>query len=180
MSRHGVIIKCGCYQGENHNSKGCFLKKMRIRPEDYVLNVPPVATRHLPADEVQLPEEISVNPTSQPTCFTQDSQQQSSQPSLLLSQMTSTMLMRMMEEVNYVNSAFCKLIHAPSITNIILLEGCTIWILLQSPCWASARLSLHQLKPTSATARSSYNCYQGSEGSCKKEEGSQSRQGCTI
>jgi hypothetical protein len=35
MSKHGVIITRSYCKKENHNAKGCYLKKMGIRPEDY-------------------------------------------------------------------------------------------------------------------------------------------------
>ena len=79
---------------------------MRLRPHDIVPDVPPVAEEesfhndnvHVPPYDVQLPEEIPMTANaSQPAMFTQDSQQDSSQPAMLLSQMSSTMLMRMMD-----------------------------------------------------------------------------------
>jgi hypothetical protein len=36
ISKHGVVIKCSYCKGENHNVRGCFLKKAGINPEDYV------------------------------------------------------------------------------------------------------------------------------------------------
>ena len=139
MSRHGVIIKCGYFRGENHNAKGCYLKKMRIRPEDYIPgDVPPVAAQ---SEDYNLPEEISMNAfASQPVMLTQDdqqgssqaamhtasTQQGSSQPAMLLSHMRSTMLMRMMEEVQMVTSVatlfmlhhsltlFCRVLNRPT------------------------------------------------------------------
>jgi len=189
MSRHGVIIRCGYCKGENHNAKGCSLKQKGLRPHDIVPDVPPVAEEEsfhndndnvdVPPYDVQLHEEIPMTANaSQPTVLTQDSQQDS-QPAMLLSQMTSTMLMRMMEQVNLVNSKFCNLIQAPSITNNIFLAGCAVR-LLHSACWASASLQLHQLKPTGAKASCSNNSYQRREDYCKEEERSQGRQGCTT
>ena len=35
MSRHGITITCSYCKGENHNVRGCLLKKNGIRPEDY-------------------------------------------------------------------------------------------------------------------------------------------------
>jgi hypothetical protein len=85
---------------------------MGIRHEDYVPDVPTVAAQHtaenvnlpdedkiqlleivnLPEDGVHMPEEIPMNAfASQPSMFTQDTQQQS-----------STILMRMMKEVHLV------------------------------------------------------------------------------
>ncbi|RLM79548.1 hypothetical protein C2845_PM12G14370 [Panicum miliaceum] len=54
---------------------------------------------NLPEDGVHMPEEIPMNAfASQPSMFTQDTLQELSQCAMLLSQMSSTMLMRMMEE----------------------------------------------------------------------------------
>jgi hypothetical protein len=39
LSKHGVIIRCRYCKQDNHNSKGCSLEKMGIRPEDYVPDV---------------------------------------------------------------------------------------------------------------------------------------------
>jgi len=94
MSRHGVIIRCGYCKGENHNAKGCSLKKKGLRPHDIVPDVPPVAEEEsfhndnvdVPPYDVQLPEEIPMTANaSQPAMFTQGSQQDSSQPAMLLS-----------------------------------------------------------------------------------------------
>jgi hypothetical protein len=35
-----VVIKCSYCKGENHNVRGCFLKKAGINPEDYVTDDP--------------------------------------------------------------------------------------------------------------------------------------------
>jgi len=103
---------------------------MKIRPENYMRDVPPVQ------DEVQTNQfhgEISMNVfASQPAVLTQDdlqgssqtamyieSTQGSSQPTMLLSQMSSTMLMRMMEEVKMVTSICCMSFSCPSVTNIL-------------------------------------------------------------
>ena len=108
---------------------------MKIRPENYITDVPPVQ------DEVQTDqyhEEISMHAfASQPAILTQDdlqgssqttmyteSTQGSSQPTMLLSQMSSTMLMRMMEEVKMVTSICCMSFSCPSVTNILFfLQG---------------------------------------------------------
>uniref|UniRef100_K3ZE85 MULE transposase domain-containing protein n=1 Tax=Setaria italica TaxID=4555 RepID=K3ZE85_SETIT len=36
LSKHGVIITCSYCKQDNHNAKGCSIKKMGIRPEDYI------------------------------------------------------------------------------------------------------------------------------------------------
>ena len=104
---------------------------MKIRPENYITDVPPVQ------DEVQtnqFHEEISMNVfASQPAILTQDdlqgssqttmyteSTQGSSQPTMLLSRMSSTMLMRMMEEVKMVTSICCMSFSCPLVTNILI------------------------------------------------------------
>ena len=107
---------------------------MKIRPENYITDVPPVQ------DEVQTDqyhEEISMHAfASQPAILTKDdlqgssqttmyteSTQGSNQPTMLLSQMSFTMLMRMMEEVKMVTSICCMSFSCPSVTNILFLQG---------------------------------------------------------
>jgi len=48
ISKHGVIIKCSYCKGENHNVRGCLLKKAGINPEDYVTEdlVAPISTAY--------------------------------------------------------------------------------------------------------------------------------------
>lgn len=115
MSKHGVIIRCGYCRGENHNAKGCYLKKMGIRPEDYIPNgVPPVAQEHAP--EIFSHEEININ--AEAPQGSQSSTQEA--PALLLSQMSSTMLMRMMEQVHLFTLPFSVYCHvSPSLTCIL-------------------------------------------------------------
>ncbi|CAO1944571.1 unnamed protein product [Urochloa humidicola] len=100
MSKHGVIIRCGYCHKENHNAKGCFLKKMGIRPEDYIPDdATPVAEEHAP----QRQEENNFNVEAPP----QGSQYLTQEaPAMLMSQMSSTMLMKMMEEGS--QSAFAR------------------------------------------------------------------------
>ena len=48
ISKHGVIIMCSYCKGENHNVRGCLLKKAGINPEDYVTEdlVAPISTAY--------------------------------------------------------------------------------------------------------------------------------------
>jgi hypothetical protein len=43
-----VVIKSSYCKGENHNVRGCVLKKAGINPEDYVTkdSVPPMSTEY--------------------------------------------------------------------------------------------------------------------------------------
>lgn len=66
LSKHGVIITCSYCKRENHNAKGCFLKKMGIRPEDYIegeepIEVVPPQHSQQEVDPPQPLQEVQVN-----------------------------------------------------------------------------------------------------------------------
>ncbi|WVZ62371.1 hypothetical protein U9M48_012129, partial [Paspalum notatum var. saurae] len=124
MSKHGTVMTCSYCRGENHNARGCRLKKLGVRPEDYVPNEVPLDDKipeHHDADQAEqmhmheIPdqaEQMHVHeaelgeqvPSSQWNTQGAPEVEEMTQPvnvpaaCSLMSQMSSTMLMQMMEQ----------------------------------------------------------------------------------
>jgi hypothetical protein len=120
LSKHGVTMTCGYCRGENHNARGCPLKKMGIRPEDYVPDEVPLqqtahnctqepsqSSQYVSQDAPQSLQFVSQEAPQNSQFASQENQHidqyfsQAPQPMGMMAHLSSTMLLQMLEQVYY-------------------------------------------------------------------------------